>query len=163
MLRMNRAKAGFVARATEKCLVVGGAMAILVGCGGADETSASLDVNAVDFGSGTFARCLKKTGAKFADSMDDLGFFVRAEDDERASYGIRYDETAKLFVELWEDARDPRMWLMWSAQPFDESKSPPEIVLSGKSGSYVAYIREPTRRQRHAAQVCTVPHGSRNS
>lgn len=127
--------------------------ALLVGCGSSSDDNA---LSAIDFGKSTLASCLKANDATFADSINDLTFLSRAEAEDTASlFGSAYDYSAKLFVDLWEDGDDPREWLMWSAQPFEEDKSPFEIVETASSGSYVAYALRPTAAQRKALEECT--------
>jgi hypothetical protein len=144
------------------CLLVAFAF-LLIGCGSGN-SEAGDSLGAIDFGDATFASCLKSSGAHFAQSSDDLDFFSVAQDEDAASkFGFSYDRSAELFVELWEDGDDPREWLMWSAQPFDEDMSPDEIVSSGSSGSYVAYMLKPSSRERQAAKDCTLKSQERRT
>lgn len=131
------------------------AACLFIGCGGGD-SEASDSLAGVDLDEATLAHCLKSSGAQFARASDELDFFSTAEDEETASkFGFRFDRSAQLFVELWEDGDDPREWLMWSAQRFDEDMSPEQIVSSDSPGSYVAFMLNPSRHERQAAKACT--------
>lgn len=111
--------------------------------------------NASDF-DGSLARCLEESGAEFADSSGDLKFLSIAESEDTASlFGSTYEESSELFVDLLQDGDDPREWLVWVAQPFDQERSPFEIAESGSNDSFVAYALEPTPEQRRELKDCT--------
>jgi hypothetical protein len=134
------------------------ASALLMACGNGSQENA---LNAVDHGKGTLASCLKNRGAKFAQSRDELTFFSDAQVQDTASnFGIAWDESAELFVDRWEDGEDPRTWLLWAAQPFDQEKSPLEIADSATSGSYVAFVLNPTASQRQSLEDCVTRLGT---
>lgn len=129
------------------------ALLLLPGCGGQDPADALSDV---DFDKATLASCLKASGARFAETSEDLEFFSQAETEDTASlFGFTYDKSAELFVDLWEDGEDPRVWLLWAAQPFEKDMSPFEIVDSAPSRSYVALMLRPSLQEQRAAKTCT--------
>jgi len=133
--------------------VMAAVVALMAGCG---SESSGRSSSAIDFGKTTVASCLRENNAVFAESTGDLEFFSEAEAEETASkFGFFYDESAKLFIELWEDGDDPREWLMWSAQPFEDDESPSGIMESGPSNAYVAFILEPSPSQRRSLKACT--------
>ena len=137
---------------------------LFVGCATSSSNQASnsdsIDQTAkVNFSKLTVARCLRNGGATFAQSADQLGFLSQAEAHDMVTpYGFAYDRAAKLFIDLWSKARyrDHREWLMWIGQPFNQEKSPIEIVNSPPSKSYVAYAIRPDSAQRHTLKGCTV-------
>lgn len=125
----------------------------VAGCGNGMDRNR---LNSIDFTKGTLASCLKASGAEFAVSKKDLDFLSQAESEDMVSlFGSTFEESTKLFIDLWEDSDNVREWLMWSAQPFNEDKSPFEIVDSSPSESYVAYMLNPTQQERRTAVSCT--------
>jgi hypothetical protein len=122
---------------------------LLFGCG-SDGSSDSL--SEIDLSSQTLAKCLKSHGAQFATEESDLDFF---DEDSASMFATYLDKPTKLFVQIWQDSEDPREWLLWQAQPFDEEKTPMEIVDSPSAKSYVAYIVRPSDDQRQLLGACT--------
>jgi hypothetical protein len=126
---------------------------VLLGCGsdGSDGTQSD-----IDFTGNSLAKCLKDHGATFATDVDELDFFSAAEADDSASMFATYlDRPTELFVQQWRDGEDPREWLLWQAQPFDEERTPAEIVESPTSESYVAYAESPSGSQEKSLESCT--------
>jgi hypothetical protein len=132
-------------------IVVALLTALLQACGG----SSSDGTSSVDFSDSTLASCLKQNGATFAKEPEELSFFSQAEDEDTASmFATTYDESTKLFVQIWKDGDDPREWLMWQAQSFDKSLSPEAIVEDGPEGSYVAFALKPSEGEKSALESC---------
>jgi hypothetical protein len=144
-------------------IVLAIAATLFIGCatsnGNQASNSDSSDQTAkVNFSKLTVARCLRNGGATFAQSADQLSFLAQAEAHDMVTpYGFAYDRTAKLFIELWSKARyrDHREWLMWIGRPFNQKKSPFEIVNLSPSKSYVAYAIRPDPAQRRTLKSCT--------
>lgn len=140
---------------TRSCGVVAAILVVaaVLGCG--DSSNSSTVQGEIDFSKRTFAHCLKENGADFAASGDDLEFFAQAEDEDSASHsGFSSDPSAQLVIDLYEDAEDPREWLLWTAHPPGESPSPLEIAERIPWEGYVAYIVEPSASERKALEGC---------
>lgn len=136
--------------------VVGlGCTVLLSACGSSDEIDRTV---AVDFGKSTIASCLKAGHASFARSADELGFLFDAEADEEVSkHGLAYDKAAKIVVNVWSKVTfedQPSEWIMWIGQPFEERRSPNEIVEAHPPNSYVAYTIKPSASQRRKIESC---------
>jgi hypothetical protein len=126
---------------------------MLLGCG---TDGPSNTQSGIDFTGNTLAKCLKDNGAKFAVDAGELDFFSAAETEDSASMFATYlDRPTKLFVQQWRDGEDPREWLLWQAQPFNEERLPVEIVESPSSESYVAYVESPSQDQEQSLESCT--------
>lgn len=148
MPRLSRNRMAFSVVLTS--FVIG---AMLLGCGSGGSGDTGSDI---DFADNTLAKCLKDNGAKFAADTGELDFFSAAESDDSASMFATYlDRPTKLFVQQWRDGEDPREWLLWQAQPFDEERTPAEIVESPSSESYVAYAESPNPSQEQSLESCT--------
>jgi hypothetical protein len=129
---------------------------VVIFLGGCGDSGTNVPLSQIDLGRETLARCLQHHGAQFATETRDLSFFDRAEASDTASMFATYlDNPTKLFVQMWQDGDDPRDWLMWQAQPFDENKTPAEIVEAVPSKSYVAYTVNPSNAERRALEACT--------
>jgi hypothetical protein len=119
--------------------------------------SSSNHSSEVNFAKPTLARCLRDSGAVFADSPDQLAFLEKAEaEDAVTPYAFAYDKATRLSIELWSKApnNDKREWLMWIGQPLEQEMSPKEIVRSAPSRSYVAYAIRPSLVKRRALEGC---------
>ena|ERR1051325_845219 len=121
----------------------------VLGCG---SSSSHVSVGEINFKNGTLAKCLKNGGASFATEPAEISFFNEGSSSKFATY---FDRAAKLIVQIWQDGEDPREWLLWQAEQFDERNTVMEIVESPMQGDYVAYVVKPSRAQRLALESCT--------
>lgn len=135
-------------------LVIAVCAITLPACGGADTSNEVTHT----FAKSSVARCLQKAGATFAQSTGELSFLSDAEVNDKVSkVGISFDRADKVVVNLWSKhtlERGMPDWLMWIGQPFDQQRSPSEIVDMQVAGSYVAYIVGPSRLERRKLNSC---------
>lgn len=107
---------------------------------------------------GSVERCLWEANVQFAKSVGDLDFLFEAQADEAvAKPGIAFDKAAGIVVNIWSKAEtdnEPPEWLMWIGQPFNQSRSPVEIVEGKARRSYVGYLLRPSKSQRRRAGSC---------
>lgn len=110
------------------------------------------------------ARCLERAGAKTADNMSDLGFFVREEGD--ASTGFIYDRQLNALVRIWQmDAHvssELSPWAVWAADPFPgDGRTVRELLDERPRRSFVMYMRDASKRQRDEGDSCIAAVESR--
>jgi hypothetical protein len=121
----------------------------VLGCGSSDSHD---PVGRIDFGNRTLAKCLKDGGASFATEPADISFFDESSSSKFATY---FDRAAKLIVQIWQDGEDPREWLLWQAEQFDERNTVMDIVESPTGKDYIAYVVKPSHAQRLTLENCT--------
>jgi hypothetical protein len=144
------------------CVLVA-ALCSIVGCGGG-AANGKPNPSSLSLGGKrglnpkSIQACLRHSGASFPSTIKGINFFLEAKlSDEASNFGIAFDQTAGVVVELWEKAifeNHPSEWLMWVGQPFDKNRSPVQIIRSNPPRSYVAYVLRPTSIVRRRTQNC---------
>ncbi len=124
----------------------------MLGVLGCASSSSHESVSQVDFGDKTLAKCLRAGGASFATEPADVSFFNESSSSKFATY---FDKAAKLIVQIWQNGEDPREWLLWQAERFNERHTVMEIVDSPTEHHFVAYAVRPQNAQRLALENCT--------
>lgn len=136
---------------------------VAVACGAADSSGGSTATVSSPLAfskppKGSMEACVIAAGAKRALNGSQLAFLRQAEAaDEVDKPGLVFDKVTKTVVRLWEtkasEARAPE-WAIWFGQPFEEDREPLDIVNEDPPKAFVAFIRQPTKKQWHRASRC---------